>query len=195
HAEAPPHPRRDRRAQLRQPRRRGVLADRVEPGDQRLPDERGRRFDRIPDGEVVQRAAVCRQLALEVLEGRQRVAAETLQQRVHDPQIVGAASRRRRRDVRDEKDSREPFSVGYCCVHVNASTSKDATMSAPGGIPEDLLDLYFSELGKVRLLTAEDEVRLAQTIEAGREAEARLAAGDVDDAERERLERLVREGK
>ena len=65
-------------------------------------------------------------------------------------------------------------------------------MSASGGVPEDLLDLYFSELGKVRLLTAEDEVRLAQTIEAGRDAEARLAAGDVED--REHLERLVREG-
>jgi RNA polymerase nonessential primary-like sigma factor len=38
-------------------------------------------------------------------------------------------------------------------------------------VPEDLLDLYFSELGKVRLLTAEDEVRLAKTIEAGNEAQ------------------------
>jgi RNA polymerase nonessential primary-like sigma factor len=60
------------------------------------------------------------------------------------------------------------------------------------GVPEDLLDLYFSELGKVRLLTAEDEVRLAKTIEAGREAEAKLRAGETESTET--LERRVREG-
>ncbi|CAN5318214.1 sigma-70 family RNA polymerase sigma factor [soil metagenome] len=44
-------------------------------------------------------------------------------------------------------------------------------------VPEDLLDLYFSELGRVDLLTAADEVRLAQTIEAGIEARAALESG------------------
>jgi RNA polymerase nonessential primary-like sigma factor len=44
-------------------------------------------------------------------------------------------------------------------------------------VPEDLLDLYFAELGKVDLLTAADEVRLAQAIERGVEARARLEAG------------------
>jgi RNA polymerase sigma factor (sigma-70 family) len=58
-------------------------------------------------------------------------------------------------------------------------------------VPEDLLDLYFSELGKVRLLTAEDEVRLAKTIEAGRDAQAELDAGE---GKRDELERKVREG-
>ena len=62
-------------------------------------------------------------------------------------------------------------------------------------VPEDLLDLYFGELGKVRLLTAEDEVRLAKTIEAGREAEQRLAEGDLSEEEREELERRVAEGR
>jgi RNA polymerase sigma factor (sigma-70 family) len=62
-------------------------------------------------------------------------------------------------------------------------------------VPEDLLDLYFSELGKVRLLTAEDEVRLAKTIEAGREAQERLDSEEITDAsERRALERKVREG-
>jgi RNA polymerase sigma factor (sigma-70 family) len=60
------------------------------------------------------------------------------------------------------------------------------------GVPEDLLDLYFSELGKVRLLTAEDEVRLAKTIEAGREAQEQLDAGEVDN--REELEATARRG-
>ncbi|HEX6255248.1 MAG TPA: sigma-70 family RNA polymerase sigma factor [Euzebyales bacterium] len=62
-------------------------------------------------------------------------------------------------------------------------------------VPEDLLDLYFSELGKVRLLTAEDEVRLAKTIEAGREAQERLDSGEITEtSERRALERKVREG-
>ncbi len=59
-------------------------------------------------------------------------------------------------------------------------------------VPEDLLDLYFSELGKVRLLTAADEVRLAKTIEAGREAQDELDAGATGD--QDELERLAREG-
>lgn len=63
-------------------------------------------------------------------------------------------------------------------------------------VPEDLLDLYFSELGKVRLLTAEDEVRLAKTIEAGREASEALEEGGDSLALRERraLQRREREG-
>ena len=59
-------------------------------------------------------------------------------------------------------------------------------------VPEDLLDLYFSELGKVRLLTAEDEIRLAKTIEAGREAQEQLDAGATENVEE--LERLARGG-
>jgi len=61
-------------------------------------------------------------------------------------------------------------------------------------VPEDLLDLYFSELGKVRLLTAEDEIRLAKTIEAGREAQERLDAGEVPSDQRAGLEQKVRDG-
>ena len=61
-------------------------------------------------------------------------------------------------------------------------------------VPEDLLDLYFNELGTVSLLTAEDEVRLAQTIEAGREAAEALERGDVPAKERAAAERKVRAG-
>ena len=45
-------------------------------------------------------------------------------------------------------------------------------------VPEDLLDIYFGELGRVDLLTAADEVRLAQAIEAGIEARARLESDE-----------------
>ncbi len=51
-------------------------------------------------------------------------------------------------------------------------------MTRHNTVPEDLLDLYFGELGKVDLLTAADEVRLAQAIEAGIEARARLEADE-----------------
>jgi RNA polymerase sigma factor (sigma-70 family) len=62
-------------------------------------------------------------------------------------------------------------------------------------VPSDLLDLYFSELGKVRLLTAEDEVRLAKAIEAGSAAREQLASdGKLGKAKREELERIAREG-
>ncbi len=62
-------------------------------------------------------------------------------------------------------------------------------------VPDDLLDLYFSELGKVRLLTAEDEIRLAKVIEAGREAQEQLdASEDAPLTERRALQRKVREG-
>jgi RNA polymerase nonessential primary-like sigma factor len=67
-----------------------------------------------------------------------------------------------------------------------------AIPTAHTDVPEDLLDLYFTELGRVRLLTAEDEVRLAQAIEAG-EAAARLAAGEA--ADRAALERQVTAGR
>ena len=64
-------------------------------------------------------------------------------------------------------------------------------------VPEDLLDLYFSELGKVRLLTADDEIRLAKTIEAGREAQEQIDAAADEDRElanRDQLDRAIREG-
>jgi RNA polymerase primary sigma factor len=57
------------------------------------------------------------------------------------------------------------------------------------------------EIGRVPLLTGADEVRLAQAIERGREAQTRLdqaegthAAQDLTETEREELEDVVREG-
>ena len=42
---------------------------------------------------------------------------------------------------------------------------------------EDLVRLYLNDIGKHALLTKDDEARLAQAIEAGREARAELASG------------------
>jgi len=65
----------------------------------------------------------------------------------------------------------------------NRSSDRDATV--------DLTRRYLSELGSYPLLTAEQEVELGQAIEAGRAAEARLAAGDVTPAERRSLQQAV----
>ena len=45
---------------------------------------------------------------------------------------------------------------------------------------EDLVRLYLSDIGQYTLLTKDDEVHLAQTIEEGREAEAELEAAETD---------------
>jgi RNA polymerase primary sigma factor len=65
-----------------------------------------------------------------------------------------------------------------------------------GALPSDLVRQYLREIGRVRLLTAADERRLAQAILDGEEA-AGLLLGDgpaVSGVERRRLERRVREG-
>ena len=58
----------------------------------------------------------------------------------------------------------------------------------------EVLPLYLREIGRVPLLTAKDEVRLAQAFERGREAFARLQSNTVGDGEREELESLVVQG-
>jgi len=60
---------------------------------------------------------------------------------------------------------------------------------------EDLVRLYLNDIGKHALLTKDDEARLAQAIEAGREARAELLCGKPVTAVRKReLRRLVRGG-
>ena len=60
---------------------------------------------------------------------------------------------------------------------------------------EDLVRLYLNDVGKYRLLTKDDEVKLAQAAELGREARAELDGAEGIDARRRRqLNRLVRDG-
>jgi RNA polymerase sigma factor (sigma-70 family) len=62
-------------------------------------------------------------------------------------------------------------------------------------LPGDLLDLYFRDVGNVPLLTAEDERRLAQVIEAGREAQQQLRTDPaIEPATRGELLRAVQDG-
>src|ERR1700681_2529825 len=72
----------------------------------------------------------------------------------------------------------------------------DAQLINHGAQPdEDLVRLYLNDIGKHALLTKDDEARLAQTIEAGREGRIELSAGKTLTAARKReLRRVVKDG-
>ncbi len=59
---------------------------------------------------------------------------------------------------------------------------------------DDSISLYLKEIGRVPLLTAEEEVSLAKRMEKGREARKKLSQGVDDWEERERLLWFVRDG-
>ncbi len=59
---------------------------------------------------------------------------------------------------------------------------------------EDLVRLYLNDVGKYALLTKADETRLAQTVEAGRDARAELAGSELTPSRQRELRRLVRHG-
>jgi RNA polymerase sigma factor (sigma-70 family) len=60
---------------------------------------------------------------------------------------------------------------------------------------EDLVRLYLDDVGKHDLLKKDDEVRLAQAIEAGQQAQAELVAvGGIAPGRRRQLRRLIRDG-
>ncbi len=89
---------------------------------------------------------------------------------------------------------------------VQGTVSLDATPSVAAVIADNVQELrelegaddsvrmYLREIGRVALLTAEQEVELASAIERGREAERRLRTEEVTPEERAELERLVAEG-
>lgn len=58
---------------------------------------------------------------------------------------------------------------------------------------EDLYDLYMLDIRQVKLLKAEDEVRLAKLIEQGKRAHTRLNKGDLLELERAQLREQVRQ--
>ncbi len=59
---------------------------------------------------------------------------------------------------------------------------------------DDMIGLYLKEVGRVPLLTAEQEVDLAQRIERGRMAREELARGNVPPRRRQELRRLIEDG-
>lgn len=69
-----------------------------------------------------------------------------------------------------------------------------ALVDERGRLTTDLLGQYLAAIGEHELLTADDEVQLAQRMEAGLDARKRLDEGVSNRTERAKLKRQVRDG-
>ena len=77
---------------------------------------------------------------------------------------------------------------------VGNSRTQQHIFDERGRLNADSLGVYLAEIGRHELLTADDEVELAQAMEAGDEARRQLESGDTSPSELARLRRKARAG-
>ncbi len=99
------------------------------------------------------------------------------------------------RALRDRRDAKERLERDTL-MRSRGGRDRNKLTDERGRLTTDLVSHYLTTIGDYELLTAEKEVDYAQKIEAGRDAEARLGAGDpLGRAERVALRRRVRHGR
>ena len=109
------------------------------------------------------------------------------QRRSNDP---GSPSTRARH-------TRTPTEVRRATEELKSMTRLVDAARAPRNLESGSFDpvrMYLKEIGKVPLLTAEQEVTLAKRLEAGEEASSRLSRAGLSDEERAGLEAVVADG-
>ncbi|MEN9933714.1 MAG: hypothetical protein RLZZ387_293 [Chloroflexota bacterium] len=75
-----------------------------------------------------------------------------------------------------------------------ADTDLESEIEAADVGVDDPVRVYLREIGRVHLLTAKEEITLAQQVERGEQAHERLQSGECSLEERAQLHRLVQEG-